>query len=86
MLPVSDNRFAYVRNEWTAIWTKALPSPKAPLSTTMTCMKLRRNRWPSKRWTTVAKKHLCDLGIDFSKLTVDDIVFAMRVEGEHGRG
>lgn len=29
---------------------------------------------------------LCDLGIDFSKLTVDDIVFAMRVEGEHGKG
>ncbi|BAQ73828.1 filamentous hemagglutinin [Pseudomonas sp. Os17] len=29
---------------------------------------------------------LCDMGIDFSKLTVDDIVFAMRVEGEHGKG
>ena len=29
---------------------------------------------------------LCDLGIDFSKLTVDDVVLAMRVEGAHGKG
>lgn len=68
MLPVSDNRFAYVRNEWTAIWTKALPSPKAPLSTTMTCMKLRRNRWPSKRWTTVAKKTSMRPGYRFQQV------------------
>ena len=29
---------------------------------------------------------ICDLGIDFSKLTVDDVVLAMRVEGAHGKG